>query len=203
MTVNVKIVNMDSVKIQIVEGALKVFGTYGFKQTTMAMIAEGAGLSRQSVYNHFESKEAILVATSEYMHELAAEKSEQIMLEAVANKEDPVEGVCRMMEVRLGVFMSKIGNSPHFEELVSEHSKYCALKNSEAIAKFNKRLSRFIADLMRLQGWKFVRGVNAEEICTLLSDSIHGLKTAGHPVKVFHQKVISLTRLILAGAIER
>lgn len=194
---------MDSVKIQIVEGALKVFGTYGFKQTTMAMIAEGAGLSRQSVYNHFDSKEAILVATSEFMHELAWEKSEQVMLEAIANKEEPIEGVCRMMEARLAVFMGRIGNSPHFEELVSEHSKYCSMENAEAIAKFNKRLSRFIADLVRLQGWKFARGVSADEITTLLSDSIHGIKTAGHPVKVFHQKVMSLTRLILAGAIER
>lgn len=203
MTLNVKIVNMDSVKIQIVEGALKVFGTYGFKQTTMSMIADGAGLSRQSVYNHFASKEAILVATSEFMHELAREKSEQVMEEAVANKETPIEGVCRMMEARLEVFMGRIGNSPHFEELVTEHSKYCAIENAEAIAKFNKRLSRFMTELVRLHGWKFVKGVSADEISTLLSDSIHGIKTAGHPVKVFHQKVLNLTRLILSGAIER
>ena len=40
---------------------LSVFTQYGFKKTSMEDIAQAAGLSRQSIYNRFGSKEAALI----------------------------------------------------------------------------------------------------------------------------------------------
>ncbi|HEY9227137.1 MAG TPA: TetR/AcrR family transcriptional regulator [Gemmatimonadaceae bacterium] len=46
----------------IVEHALKVFGKYGYDRTTVAMIAESAGISQGLMYRYFESKAALLRA---------------------------------------------------------------------------------------------------------------------------------------------
>jgi len=194
---------MDAGKQAIVEAAIVVFGKYGFKQTTMNMIAEQAGLSRQSVYNHFSDKETILRAMSEYVHETAFERGDGVVQQALAESWDPVTAMCRLLEVRLEVFMSSLGNSPHFEELVSEHSKYCALQNSEQVERFRKSMAKFLSELMKKNDLSFVRGVNAEELALVLSESIHGLKTAGHPPKEFSKRSLLLTRLLVGGAIDR
>ncbi len=39
---------------------LEVFGDFGFRRASMALLAEAMGVSRQTLYNRFESKEAIL-----------------------------------------------------------------------------------------------------------------------------------------------
>ena len=39
---------------------LGVFGAYGFRKTSMAELAEAAGISRQTLYNRFANKQAVL-----------------------------------------------------------------------------------------------------------------------------------------------
>jgi TetR/AcrR family transcriptional regulator of autoinduction and epiphytic fitness len=43
----------------ILEGAIKVFTEQGFEAASMDAIAEAAGVSKRTVYNHFQSKEAL------------------------------------------------------------------------------------------------------------------------------------------------
>ncbi|MFT4716095.1 MAG: TetR/AcrR family transcriptional regulator of autoinduction and epiphytic fitness [Paracoccaceae bacterium] len=45
--------------LKTVSEILTVFAQYGFKKTSMEDIARAAGLSRQSIYNRFGSKEAV------------------------------------------------------------------------------------------------------------------------------------------------
>lgn len=46
----------------ILEGAVKVFTKNGFEASSMDLIAEVAGVSKRTVYNHFPSKEALFQA---------------------------------------------------------------------------------------------------------------------------------------------
>lgn len=52
---------------KIIETALKLFGTYGYVNTSIAQIAKEAGISKGLMYNYFNSKdellEQVLVAT--------------------------------------------------------------------------------------------------------------------------------------------
>lgn len=43
----------------IIDGAIKVFTQYGFDVTSMDKIAEVAGISKRTIYNHFISKESL------------------------------------------------------------------------------------------------------------------------------------------------
>lgn len=52
---------------QLIKSTIEVIAKRGFAETTLANVADGAGLSRGIVNFHFRSKEALLVATLEYL----------------------------------------------------------------------------------------------------------------------------------------
>jgi AcrR family transcriptional regulator len=54
-------------KQQLIDSTIDSIAKRGFSETTLADVADGAGLSRGIVNFHFESKEKLLVATLQYM----------------------------------------------------------------------------------------------------------------------------------------
>lgn len=56
-------------RLQLIEATIDSLSKRGYADTTMADVADGAGLSRGIVNFHFESKENLLVATLQYMAE--------------------------------------------------------------------------------------------------------------------------------------
>ena len=56
-------------RTQLIEATINSLARRGYSETTMADVADGAGLSRGIVNFHFESKEKLLVATLQYMAE--------------------------------------------------------------------------------------------------------------------------------------
>ncbi len=59
----------DARKRQIIEVTLDLIGTYGLRGATMSRIAEGAGIRQASLYTHFESRRAILLAALDVVYE--------------------------------------------------------------------------------------------------------------------------------------
>jgi AcrR family transcriptional regulator len=56
-------------QLQLIEATIDSLAKRGYSETTMADVADGAGLSRGIVNFHFESKEKLLVATLRYMYD--------------------------------------------------------------------------------------------------------------------------------------
>ncbi len=54
-------------RLQLIEATIDSLAKRGYAETTMADVADGAGLSRGIVNFHFESKEKLLVATLQHM----------------------------------------------------------------------------------------------------------------------------------------
>jgi AcrR family transcriptional regulator len=54
-------------RLQLIEATIDSLAKRGYSETTMADVADGAGLSRGIVNFHFESKEKLLVATLQHM----------------------------------------------------------------------------------------------------------------------------------------
>ncbi|MBW1895391.1 MAG: TetR/AcrR family transcriptional regulator [Deltaproteobacteria bacterium] len=52
-------------KLNIIEGALKVFGEKGYEETTISAISKAANISDATVYEYFSSKEDVLFSISE------------------------------------------------------------------------------------------------------------------------------------------
>src|ERR1700760_315520 len=60
---------------RILDAAMRVFRRHGFRRSSIEQAAEEAGLTRQALYHHFASKEALFRAVIERLYEtwLAAE----------------------------------------------------------------------------------------------------------------------------------
>lgn len=79
------------VKERILKTAVDLFWRYGVKSITMDDIAKELGISKKTIYQHFNDKDAIVKEVVE--QELACEKIDIERLEAEAN--DPIEEVLR------------------------------------------------------------------------------------------------------------
>jgi len=53
-------------EINIIEGALKVFGEKGFEETTISAISKAANISDATLYEYFSSKDDVLFSIAKY-----------------------------------------------------------------------------------------------------------------------------------------
>jgi AcrR family transcriptional regulator len=53
-------------RVQVLEAALRLFGRYGFRKTSMEEMARAAGISRPGLYFHYPDKAALYCAALEY-----------------------------------------------------------------------------------------------------------------------------------------
>lgn len=63
----------------ILETALEMFGERGYEETTMRAIAEKAGIALGNTYYHFRSKEHLIQAYYERIHEIHSESCAELL----------------------------------------------------------------------------------------------------------------------------
>jgi AcrR family transcriptional regulator len=108
---------------RILDSAAKVFGQYGYRLASMELVAQECGLTRQALYHHFDSKEALFRAVVEAVHEgaLNAERA------AAAREEQAGNGLADILIAQLAAryryFLDLLKGSAHAEELLSEHQR--------------------------------------------------------------------------------
>lgn len=59
---------MDDKKTRILDAAIRTFARYGWRRTTIGDIADGSGVSRQTLYTHFANKDDILNETIKHLN---------------------------------------------------------------------------------------------------------------------------------------
>jgi AcrR family transcriptional regulator len=68
---------MPDTKVQILDAAYGVFYKEGFSRARMDVIAEAAGVTKRTLYYHFDSKDALLAAVLDAQHELALSRIDE------------------------------------------------------------------------------------------------------------------------------
>jgi AcrR family transcriptional regulator len=62
-----------AVRAELIECGMDLFASQGYEETTVAQVAQAAGMSERSFFRYFDSKHELALANqSEYGHELAA-----------------------------------------------------------------------------------------------------------------------------------
>lgn len=77
---------------RIMDAALELFGTVGYQSTTIAQIADKAGVSKGLIYNYFDSKESLLKAM---IDELAKEGEKIVQKVTVDDPREMLELMIR------------------------------------------------------------------------------------------------------------
>lgn len=118
----------DTKNLQILDAALAVFGRYGFRKTSMADIADTAGMSRAALYLHFRNKEDVFRSVSVRLHD-------EVMVQARAafTQEGPVMARIEhaLLAFVLGL-LAPIAASEHGQELIDINMAVAADITGEA-----------------------------------------------------------------------
>jgi AcrR family transcriptional regulator len=189
---------------RILDAAMAVFRRHGFRRSSIEQAADTAGLTRQALYHHFNSKEALFRAGIERLHEdaLATEI-------AAANAAEKAEGsladiLVAGVTARLRRFIASFDGSPHIEELFSEHllqardlyQKYAGLYAAHGAATIER--------VCRKQRLVLVDGMTSQKLAQCVEMAINGAKSMHpgmQPADAFVADLTTMARTLVAGAI--
>ena len=189
---------------RILDAAQSVFRRFGFRRSSIEQAAEGAGLTRQALYHHFSSKEALFRAVLErlYAKALAAE------IAAAKAAEERGLGLADIViaeiEARLRLLLASFDGSPHIEELFSEHLTQAKDVYQTYAARYAEEIATTIARVCRRQELALPKGTSARELARCVEMAVHGIKSAHPsmlPADAFMKDLKTMLRMLIAGAI--
>jgi AcrR family transcriptional regulator len=188
-------------KSHILAAAQAVFARHGFRQTAMAMVAEEAGLSRQALYHHFASKEALFAALVDALQEaaLAAAKGA-----ARREANNPAEAIAGVMLAYHRDLLASVAGSPFAAELIEESGRQCGAAVSAYARLFEKELEGVVAGLARRGRLKLKAGASARDLVEMVQVAAKGAKAqhAGEGEAKYARTLKRMIEVICAGVSE-
>ena len=189
---------------RILDAAMAVFRRHGFRRSSIEQAAEAAGLTRQALYHHFNSREALFRAVIERLYEeaLAAE------IAAVNAAEKAGGGLADILvagvTARLRCLIASFDGSPHIEELFSEHltqardlyQKYAGLYAALGAATIER--------VCRKQRLVLADGMTPPGLARLVEMATNGAKSVNagmQPADAFLGDLTVMARTLVAGAV--
>jgi AcrR family transcriptional regulator len=188
---------------RILDAAMLVFRRQGFRRSSIEQAAEAAGLTRQALYHHFKSKEALFRAVIERLHEnaLAAGVATADATEnAGGNLADILIAV---ITARLKQLVAPLESSPHIEELFSEHLLQARDLYQKYAARYAEQLAATIQHVCRRQNL-VLKDMTAPEFARCIEMAFNGTKSAYpamQPADAFLRDFSVMVRTLVAGAV--
>lgn len=182
----------------ILKAAQVVFARHGFRQTAMAMVAEEAGLSRQALYHHFASKEALFAGLVDALHEGALDASKAAVAKSAASAP---EAIANVMLAYHKALVSRIQGSPYAAELIEESGRLCGAAVSSFGRRFEAALEGVVAAFVRDGRLKLRSGISPRDVTEMVQVAAKGVKAAhaGESEAKHAQSLKRMINVICAG----
>jgi AcrR family transcriptional regulator len=191
-------------RIRILDAAMLVFRRHGFRRSSIEQAAEAAGLTRQGLYHHFKSKEALFRAVIEQLHEnaLAAEIAAANAAEKAGGS--PADILVAEVTGRLREAIASFDGSPHIEELFSEHLVQARDLYQKYAGRYGEQLVATIERVCRTQRLVLAEGMTSRDLARCIEMAISGTKSvhpAMQPADAFLRDLEIMLRTLVAGAV--
>jgi AcrR family transcriptional regulator len=166
--------NTDDVKRnRVLDGAMRVFLSYGYQRVTMDDIARTAEMSRPALYLLFRNKADIYRAIGERMFEMSSQATDRV-LNGGGSLGEKLTVVIDQIMIEM---MCQITDSPHGAELLDLKNSLAADVvegwHARTAGQFNKAIE---SEAARLGVDLAARGLSAEGLAELLMDGLEGMK---------------------------
>jgi TetR/AcrR family transcriptional regulator len=192
----------EDARARLIQAAITVFSRYGFRQASVELVAQEARMSRQNLYNHFASKEAIFQAGVHAMQGMTLDAALSAVEASRAAGGDAVDELASALAARHWAFVQVLRSTPHAAELVDEQGRLCREIVADGQRDFRELLLRR-AQSQRSVGYLKLprRTPTAEFVDDAMIVSL-GLKYVDDIVDAadFRQRLVRLLRRLLAGA---
>ena len=183
---------------------MRVFRRHGFRRSSIEQAADEAGLTRQALYHHFSSKEALFRAALERLYEQALTAETAAARTAEEAGASLADILIAEIGARLGTLFAALEGSPHLEELFSEHLAQARDLYQTYAVRFGAEVAATIARVCRARRLKLATGISVEELARCVEMAIHGTKSAYpamQPADAFMKQLAVMLRMLIAGAI--
>ena len=183
---------------------MRVFRRHGFRRSSIEQAADEAGLTRQALYHHFPSKEALFRAALERLYEQALTAETAAARTAEEAGASLADILIAEIGARLGTLFAALEGSPHLEELFSEHLAQARDLYQTYSVRFGAEVAATIARVCRARRLKLATGISVEELARCVEMAIHGTKSAYpamQPADAFMKQLAVMLRMLIAGAI--
>jgi len=164
----------DPKRARILDGAMKVFLTYGYARVTMEDIARAAEISRPALYLLFKNKAEIYRAIGAALLDRSAGSAEA----ALAKSGPFAERMLEAIDCGLIAMMKTIMDSPHGAEILDRKNTLAsdlgAIWRGRLFETFRQAI---LAEAKRNKVDIDARGLTAEALADLLLDGLEGMKS--------------------------
>ncbi|MBR0870244.1 TetR/AcrR family transcriptional regulator [Bradyrhizobium tropiciagri] len=193
-------------KTRILDATMLVFRRHGFRRSSIEQVAEAAGLTRQALYHHFESREALFRAVIERVHESAIAAEKSAINEAEQEGGTLADILVAGMTARMRTVIASFDGSPHIEELYSEHLVQARDLYQKYSAVYAEGLVATVARTARRLQLALPEGMSPAEFARLVEMAVHGSKSqhpAMQPADAFLKDMALMVRALCAGAVPK
>lgn len=197
--------SMPGGKSALLNVARSVFLKYGFRQSSLVLVAEEAGLTRQGVYHHFKSKEELFLAVINDALNRLSERGIAAADLAERNGAMLEEILFTQLDARFSGIVRQYEKFPHAQEVIDENS----ILGRELGQKYRRILQQSIVKRLKMHigdGKIALReGVSCEQIAEYLIAAARGLKHA-IPVpseRKFKMDLKNMVATIVLGSLQR
>lgn len=177
---------------KIVAHAVDVFGRYGFRRTSMELLAEAAGASRPALYQHFRNKRDVFAAVAELVGARMAEEARAAATDGGSAAERLYAVLAVKLETALGV-----SGPGHLAELVAEADAMALDGRGPVEQPLTDVLEEVVAREAGIDPG--AAGMRAREAAELLLDATAGIGGADGSAEVRRRRLRQLVDLTVRG----
>jgi AcrR family transcriptional regulator len=180
-----------------------VFRRQGFRRSSIEQAAEAAGLTRQALYHHFKSKEALFRAVIERFYEDAFTAETAAITATEKAGGGLADVIVAAVTAKLAQLAKSLDGSPHVEELYSEHLAQARDLYQKYAAAHGEQLATAIARICRKQGLVLDAGMTPRDLARCVEMTVNGTKSAYpamQPAVAFLRDLEVMLRTFVAGA---
>jgi AcrR family transcriptional regulator len=186
----------ESRRAAILDAALRVFGQYGYRRTSMDDIAREAGIGKGTIYLSFVGKEEVFQALSRHL-------AQRMLANAEATSRQPgttADKLAAMHAAWFGTYADTISRSPHAAELLDAKHRLSANLVTDAANRY-KRLVRDVLTEAVAAGELDLEpaGLTANTAAELLIGSARGLQSSAPSPAAYRRNLKALVRVMVAG----
>lgn len=172
----------------LVQAAVETFTRYGFRRTTMGDIATTAGLSRQTLYARYSSKEEILAAAIETFGQESLDAIVPLW-QAAKTARDVLEVFCQQIIVTQFEMIRQMPDSEDLFSALSDRSK-------DALTRVQEHYVQ--ATSTRLQELTGINAAGLHAYAEFFVLAAKGLKQVAEDTTVLEAQLSLLTTAVVA-----
>ena len=183
----------------ILEAAFKTFVSYGFKRTTMADIADQAGISRPALYVQFKNKGDIFRAGFEMFVEELLGTMESVL----EGSGDLPERVADAVIAGLVTPFKEFHGTPHGEELFDAKQALAEDLANSWFARMQRLIAATMDRAIAAGDMELPKGADTAAVARLLVNGLEGIKNRTYLAGGTEQEMRLLVDLMLKPMMTR